>query len=56
MILDTHIYDFKDTVAEEEAEWDAVQWPSVEPIAAEVPTMIGEYTLSLNKDIPTDEL
>ena len=52
--LDTHIYDFKNTVAEEEEAWDNEQWPSVRIAAAEVFTLIGEYTLSLSADIPTD--
>ena len=29
VFLDTHIYDFKNTVADEEAAWDQDQWPSV---------------------------
>ena len=54
VILDTHIYDFKNTVEEEESSWDAGQWPAVKKAAEEVPTFIGEYTLSLSQDIPTD--
>ena len=56
VFLDTHIYDFKNTVADEEAAWDQEQWPSVQKAASEVPTIIGEYTLSLSADIPTDQL
>ena len=56
VLLETHIYDFKNTVAEEQQSWDAGQWPSVKAIAAKVPLFIGEYTLSLNRDIPTHEL
>lgn len=54
--MDTHVYDFKNSVAEEEADWASNQWPTVERIAKEVPLMIGEYTLSLSRDIPTDQL
>ena len=56
VILDTHIYDFHNTVQEEQRSWDAGQWPSVKAIAAKVPLLIGEYTLSLRRDIPTHEL
>ena len=54
--LDTHIYDFQNTVQESEASWAANQFPLVKEIAAEVPLLIGEYTLSLNWDIPTQDL
>lgn len=33
-IFDTHIYDFKNTVADEEASWDKGQWPPVSHIAS----------------------
>ena len=33
VIFDTHIYDFKNTVEEEEKSWDAGQWPMVEKIS-----------------------
>ena len=56
VILDTHIYDFKDTVEAEEKEWDNHHWDKVNKISKQVPTMIGEYTLSLSVDIPIDEL
>jgi aryl-phospho-beta-D-glucosidase BglC (GH1 family) len=56
VLFDTHIYDFKDTVWEEEADWDQTQWPPVKTIANEgVPIMIGEYTLSLSQDLPYSE-
>ena len=55
VILDTHVYDFKDTVEEARASWDAGQWPSVKAIAARVPLIIGEYTLALGRDIPAHE-
>ena len=29
VILDTHVYDFKNTVQEEEQDWDSSQWPQV---------------------------
>ena len=56
VILDTHIYDFKDTVEAEEKEWDKHHWDTVNKISKQVPTMIGEYTLSLTQDIPIDDL
>ena len=56
VILDTHIYDFKKTVKEEEQSWDASRWPKVKEIASQVPVFIGEYTLALGRDIPTDKL
>jgi hypothetical protein len=52
--VDTHIYDFKDTVAEEEAAW-GIHWKKAAKIAKEVPLMLGEYTLAMNKDLPTSE-
>ncbi len=42
-------------MAEEEKDWNRTQWPPVRIIANEVPVMIGEYTLSLNQDIPVYE-
>ena len=56
VILDAHIYDFKDSVEEEEKSWDTIQWPLLKHIASQVPTILGEYTLSLSQDIPTDSL
>ena len=53
--FDTHIYQFRDSVRAEERVWDIDQWPAVKVIANEVPTMVGEYTLSLNVDLPADE-
>ena len=54
--LDAHIYQFKDTVQKAERAWDIFQWPLFKHIAKQVPTMLGEYTLSLSKDIPTEDL
>ena len=51
--VDTHIYDFKDTIEEAEKAWDKTKWPSVKNIASQVHLMVGEYTLALNKDLPT---
>ena len=56
VILDVHIYDFKGTVEEEERSWDWTQWPLLKHIASQAPTMLGEYTLSLSQDIPTEKL
>jgi len=55
MNLDTHIYDFKNTVQEEEQSWDQGQWPALKPITNEVPVMVGEFTLALNHDLPDND-
>jgi len=57
VILDTHIYEFKDTVEEAEKAFVYNEyWNLVGRLSNQVPTMLGEYTLRLNKTIPTDEL
>jgi hypothetical protein len=52
--LDTHIYDFYDTIEETKAGWES-KWKKATKISAEVPLMLGEYTLALNKKYPMSE-
>lgn len=55
-VFETHFYDFKDTVEQEEKAWNRFIWPSLLPITnSEVPVFVGEYTLALGKDLPADE-
>jgi len=43
-----------DSVFKEQLAWDVIHWPIVKLATLEVPVMIGEYTLRIGGELPTE--